>query len=111
MVKIKNRFINPSFGNYRDLLIYITLPFSKPGFICEIQINYNEFQQYSITNGAYEYYLYFRYFFQGCAYNSKNLISRLKCIKKMDQIGDNYSELDRFIDVIIVINFLKIVLL
>ena len=140
-----NRFLRPTFGNYRDLVIYIALK-GMPmysyirahtricmssyihilihtcihicmssyihicihtcahvglgaGFICEIQINHNEFQNYSLKHDSYAYYLFFRLYFNNCyeIENSQRLQSRLKCIKKMDQIGTNYDELDRFI--------------
>jgi hypothetical protein len=99
IVKIKNRFVSPTFSNYRDLLVYVTLTAAgSRGFICEIQLNLNEFQNYSIQHGSYGYYLFFRYYFSGCVEDPKRLGARMKCIKKMDQIGENFSELDRFIE-------------
>ena len=99
IVRVKNRFLQPTFGNYRDLVIYIKLKGPGAGFICEIQLNHNEFQNYSLQHDSYAYYLYFRFYFSNCygIANAKRLQARLKCVKKMDQIGTNYDELDRFI--------------
>ena len=99
IVRVKNRFLEPTFGNYRDLVIYVRLKGAGAGFICEIQINHNEFQNYSLQHDSYAYYLYFRHYFSNCygSENNKRFQARLKCIKKMDQIGTNYDELDRFI--------------
>lgn len=99
VVGTKNRFVNQTFGNYRDLLLYIRLAAADaPKLVCEIQFHLNEFQRYCLSNGGYDFYIYFRYFFLGCVDNPKRLNARLKCIKKMDQLGENYDELERFVD-------------
>ena len=104
IIRVKNRFLNPTFGNYRyvmifndldnfydkitdkefcvprDLLLYVKLIGAGTGFICEIQIHHNEFQNYCLQCGSYEYYLFFRTFFINCMEkeNAKRLDSRLK---------------------------------
>jgi len=96
---MKNRFVHPTFANYRDLLLHVRLAApAAPKFVCEIHFQYNDFQRYCLHHDGYEFYLYFRYFFLGCATNPKRLTARLKCIKKMDQLGENYDELERFVE-------------
>ena len=103
---LMNTYVCPRTYIYSYILVYTYILIHTcthvglgAGFICEIQINHNEFQNYSLKHDSYAYYLFFRQYFNDCyeIEDSKRLQARLKCMKKMDQIGTNYDELDRFI--------------
>lgn len=121
IIRLKNRFLNPTPGGYRDLLISAQLSSdseirkvlqnrgdnqqiiediisSCPLFIVEIQIHHWDMLQFANSRSSYRYYKYFRSFFGDAALDPKRLVGKLRCLKKMDQIGEDVSQLDKFIE-------------
>jgi tetratricopeptide (TPR) repeat protein len=51
IVECENRFANPQFDGYRDILYYISVPYKDElAFVCELQIHHKEFKQYFGVN-------------------------------------------------------------
>lgn len=104
VVRIKNRFKNPSPNGYRDIILSViindgeTASSLEGGFICELQIHHIAVVLHGLKHHSYHFYKYFRTFFGDSVMDSRRLDSKMKILKKMDQIGDDVTRLDDFMD-------------
>jgi tetratricopeptide (TPR) repeat protein len=91
IVKAKNRFKNPSFTGYRDLLVFIQIgtPFFK--HICEIQIHHRVMKCLENDVNGHEYYETFRSFFSGPRDELEEYLDDLRTISNYhEKLDDSY---------------------
>jgi tetratricopeptide (TPR) repeat protein len=97
--KIENLSLNIyNLNNYSDEDGDVIKVNNTIGFICEIQIHHLEMLSFDKKNDVYPYYVYFRTYFGKAASNPKLLAEKIKVLKKMDQISNDVSLLDEFVD-------------
>lgn len=68
------------------------------GFICEVQIHHLDILSFDKKNGIYPFYVFFRTYFGNAASKPKYLAEKIKVLKKMDQISNDVTLLDEFVD-------------
>ena len=94
VVRVKNRFLNPTPSGYRDILLYARIGSNKQvisqsmmssgveqgdcaQFIVEIQIHHLEMFKFSNEQKSLQFYKYFRTFFGDAAHDPKVLHSKI----------------------------------
>lgn len=61
IVQAKNRFLEPCFNGYRDLLFHVSIPFrDELAHICEIQVHYKDMMAMNEQYGLPKHYEFFR---------------------------------------------------
>ena len=114
VIEVRNRFKRPAPNGYRDILIkaYVSFVDEKGddddgdsggicgllrGFICELQVHHLDLYLVAADRDAYSTYTYFRGYF-GSTADAAAMALRLKVLKKMDQISNDASQLEDFVE-------------
>lgn len=97
IISMENRFDNPLPNGYMDIILRVLIfpfPNDQRAIVCEIQIHHIDIVNLSIQLDTYSLYCKFRSFFGKSSHNFKFQQERLKVFKKLDQVGDDMSQLE-----------------
>jgi len=91
IVQAKNRFANPAYSGYRDLLYHVQLEWlhkDDVSFVAEIQVHHKDVLNLENLFGLQNHYRYFRPCFAGPARSVVETLRDLEYIKKKERIDD-----------------------
>lgn len=92
IVQVKNRFANPAYSGYRDILYHVLLdwPYKENvGFVAEIQVHHKDVLNLEKMFGLQNHYKYFRSCFAGGERSVEETMADLEMIQKAGKIDDN----------------------
>jgi tetratricopeptide (TPR) repeat protein len=83
IVTAKNRFANPAFNGYRDLIYHVLLPYrDELAHICEIQLHHKDIKALDEQFGLPKHYEYFRGTFAGPWRSEEATLNDLEMLNK-----------------------------
>jgi tetratricopeptide (TPR) repeat protein len=91
IVQAKNRFVNPAYSGYRDLLyhVYLTWPYKENvNFVAEIQVHHKDVLNLEKLFGLQNHYKYFRPIFAGPSRTVAETMRDLEMIQKHKKIDE-----------------------
>jgi hypothetical protein len=101
ILRLKNRFVNPTPSGFRDLLLNIGVSIKTATgnriFICEVQIHHAAMLRYDRENGFHSHYEFFREYFKG---SSESVQNRIELVSSMGRY-DPHVDLDTIVTDII----------
>ncbi|KAL3914452.1 MAG: hypothetical protein SGARI_000112 [Bacillariaceae sp.] len=92
IVQAKNRFVNPAYSGYRDLLyhVYLTWPYKENvNFVAEIQVHHKDVLNLEKLFGLQNHYNYFRPIFAGKTRSVADTMRDLEMIHKHKKIDED----------------------
>lgn len=88
IVQSKNRFQQPCFNGYRDLLFHVSIPYQDDlAHICEVQVHHKDMKALDEQFGMPKHYEYFRSAFAGPWRTEEQVIEDLAMLNKYGEIG------------------------
>lgn len=88
IVTSKNRFLEPAFNGYRDLLYHVSIPYKDDlAHICEIQVHLKDMKALDEQFGMPKHYEYFRSAFAGPWRTQDQILEDLGMLNKYGEIG------------------------
>jgi tetratricopeptide (TPR) repeat protein len=88
IVSSKNRFYEPVFNGYRDLLYHISIPYrGKLTHICEIQVHHKDIKALDLQYGLPKHYEFFRSCFAGPWRTQEQILEDLVMMNKYGDVG------------------------
>jgi tetratricopeptide (TPR) repeat protein len=88
VVQTKNRFFEPAFNGYRDLLFHVSIPFRDDlAHICEIQVHHRDMYGLNEQFGLPKHYEFFRSCFAGHWRSQDDILDDLSMMSKFGNIG------------------------
>lgn len=91
IVQSKNRFVNPAYSGYRDLIYHVLLdwPYKENvQFVAEIQVHHKDVLNLEKMYGLLNHYKYFRSCFAGGNRDVKDTLRDLEMIQKTGKIDE-----------------------
>jgi tetratricopeptide (TPR) repeat protein len=86
IIRLKNRFVNPTPSGFRDLLLNIGVTVETATgsrtFICEVQIHHAAMLRYDRENDSHSHYEFFREYFKG---STESVQKRIQLASSMGQ--------------------------
>eukprot|EP00934_Nitzschia_sp_Nitz4_P005456 Nitzschia sp. Nitz4//scaffold131_size63436//19464//21530//NITZ4_006270-RA/size63436-processed-gene-0.115-mRNA-1//-1//CDS//3329535253//5446//frame0 len=92
IVKVKNRFANPAYSGYRDILYHIKLDWQykeNVSFIAEIQVHHKDVLNLEKMFGLQNHYRYFRSCFAGPNREVSETLADLEMIQEAGKVDDS----------------------
>lgn len=90
IVSVKNRFLEPAFNGYRDLLFHICIPYrGKLTHICELQVHHKDIKALDQQFGLPKHYEFFRSCFSGPWRSQEVILDDLAMMNKYGDVGGN----------------------
>ncbi len=87
VIKAKNRFADPVFNGYRDLLYHISVPYGDGrSHICEVQVHLKAIYDLNVQCGTIKHYEYFRKSFSNPWRSQEDALSDLEKMNKYTKI-------------------------
>jgi tetratricopeptide (TPR) repeat protein len=88
IVQAKNRFAEPAFNGYRDLLYHISLPFQEDlSHVCELQVHHREVYALNDQFGLPKHYEFFRPCFAGSSRVQDKTLENLAMMNSYGDVG------------------------
>jgi tetratricopeptide (TPR) repeat protein len=88
VVQSKNRFAEPAFNGYRDMLFHVSLPFrDETAHICEIQVHHKDMKGIEDQFGMPKHRELFRSIFAGARRSQEDTLTDLTLLNKHGAIG------------------------
>ena len=88
LVQAKNRFFNPVFNGYRDILYHISIPYRDGmAHVCELQVHHKDMYTLNEQNGMIKHYEFFRSCFSNPWRSQADTIADLFMMNKYGKIG------------------------
>eukprot|EP00980_Cylindrotheca_fusiformis_P021705 scaffold8535_cov132-Cylindrotheca_fusiformis.AAC.13 len=88
IVSAKNRFYEPVFNGYRDLLFHISVPYrGKLTHICEVQVHHKDMKALDLQLGLPKHYEFFRSCFAGHRRTQEQILEDLIMMNKYGDVG------------------------
>ncbi len=88
VVTAKNRFQDPVFNGYRDLLFHLSIPYKDDlAHTCEIQVHHRDMKALDEQFGMPKHYEYFRSAFAGPWRTQEQILEDLSMLNKYGEIG------------------------
>jgi len=88
LVQVKNRFLEPVFNGYRDLLYHVSIPFRDAiAHICEIQVHHENIYATNDQYGTIKHYDFFRSCFANPWRSQEDTMSDLSMMNTCGQIA------------------------
>lgn len=88
IVQTKNRFFQPAFNGYRDLLFHVSIPFRDDlAHICEIQVHHKDMYALNEQFGLPKHYEFFRSCFAGQWRSQDDVLEDLSMMRNFGNIG------------------------
>jgi tetratricopeptide (TPR) repeat protein len=91
IVQVKNRFVNPAYSGYRDILYHVLLdwPYKENvQFVAEIQVHHKDVLNLEKMFGLQNHYKYFRSCFAGPERTVEETMSDLEMIKEVGKVDE-----------------------
>jgi tetratricopeptide (TPR) repeat protein len=91
IVKVSNRFVNPAYSGYRDILYHVLIDWQykeNVSFVAEIQVHHKEVLNLEKMFGLQNHYKYFRPCFAGPSRSVVETLSDLEFLMKHGKIDD-----------------------
>jgi len=93
IVRSKNRFDEPCFNGYRDLIFHVSIPFKDDlAHICEIQVHHKEIKALDEQLGIPRHYEYFRSVFAGHRRSEALILEDLAMLNRCGGMGGECME-------------------
>jgi tetratricopeptide (TPR) repeat protein len=87
VVQAKNRFVEPCFNGYRDLLFHVSIPFRDDlAHICEIQVHHKDILALNEQYGLPKHYEFFRSCFASPWKTQEEILEDLSMMSKFGKI-------------------------
>ncbi|KAL3940529.1 MAG: hypothetical protein SGBAC_004957 [Bacillariaceae sp.] len=88
VVKAKNRFLEPAFNGYRDLLFHVKVKVQGDlSHICEIQVHHRDMKALDFQFGMPKHYEFFRSSFAGPWRSQEDIMDDLASMNKYGDVG------------------------
>jgi len=88
VVKAKNRFLEPAFNGYRDLLFHVVVKYQGGlTHICEIQVHHRDMKALDAQFGMPKHYEFFRSSFAGPWRSQEDILEDLALMNKHGDVG------------------------
>jgi tetratricopeptide (TPR) repeat protein len=88
IVSSKNRFFEPVFNGYRDLLFHIRIPYrGELTYICEIQVHHKDIKALDLQFGLPKHYEFFRSSFSGPWRSQEDILDDLAMMNKFGNVA------------------------
>ena len=88
IVASKNRFSQPCFNGYRDLLFHVSIPFQEElAHVCEVQVHHKDMKTLDEQFGLPKHYEYFRSCFAGSLRSQEDTLHDLAMLNNYGDIG------------------------
>lgn len=88
IVSSKNRFYEPVFNGYRDLLYHVSIPYrGKLTHICELQVHHKDMKGLDLQLGLPKHYEFFRSCFAGPCRSQEQILEDLIMMNKYGDVS------------------------